>query len=196
MQIDRLNHLLFPIDSLPTPAGKGAASDASAAAKSQGSARSNPPVLIERATPQPPSVLLTIQSQSADAVPNAANEAPVYSDVRKAAPPASDASDVAQMAQDHQQALARNAGVVTRVSVDKDGVLVMAKPKAPDSATQTAASAAPTDFVTMAVNTMREFADEAARQKAEVTGAMANAAASTAKLNGLQHLAARFKLFA
>ena len=48
--------------------------------------------------------------------------------------------------------------------------------------------------MSMAVSTMREFVDEAARVKAESSAA--TVAESSGKLKGLQHLAARFKLFA
>lgn len=191
MQIDRLNHLHFPPDSNPAPTGKEPASAAGTHGKSAAVVRPNLPTLVDRTVHQPPSVVLKIQSK-ADGVAGAATDGPVYADARKAAP-ASDAADEAQMAQEHQQALERNAGVLTRMSVDKDGVLVVAKPHAP---VDTAASAAPTDFVTMAVNSMREFADAEARQKAEAAGSAGKSDVSAGTLKGLQHLAARFKLFA
>ena len=193
MQIDRLNHLHFPPDSNPAPTGKEPASAAGAHAKPAAAVRPNVPTLVDRTAHQPPIVVLKIQNNAAEGVDDAAADAPVYSDGRKVGAGASDAAHEAQMAQEHLQALERNAGVLTRMSVDKDGVLVVAKPQAPVDA---AASAAPTDFVTMAVNTMREFADEAARQKADSTGSVGNANVSAGTLKGLQHLAARFKLFA
>ena len=193
MQIDRLNHLHFPPDSNPAPTGKEPASAAGAHAKPSAAARPNVPTLVDRTAHQPPSVVLKIQNKAAEGVDDAAADAPVYSDARKVGAGASDAAHEAQKAKDHQEALERNAGVLTRMSVDKDGVLVVAKPHA---AAQPETSAAPKDFVTMAVNTMREFADEAARQKAQSTGSGANGEASEGKLKGLQHLAARFKLFA
>ncbi len=192
MQIDRLNHLHFPPDSNPASAGKESASAGAASAKPAAVARPQVPKLVDRAEHQPPSVVLKIQSK-ADGVAGVATDVPVYADARKVAPGASDAADEALMAQEHQQALERNAGVLTRMSVDKDGVLVVAKPQA---AVDTAASPAPTDFVTMAVNTMREFADAEARQKAESAGSAGNSDVSVGTLKGLQHLAARFKLFA
>lgn len=192
MQIDRLNHLHFPPDSNPAPTGKEPGSTASTQAKSVAAARQNLPTLVDRPERAPaPSVVLKIQAPAVDGAPPAATDAPVYSDARKAPPGASAVADEVQMAQDHQQALQRNAGVVTRMSVDKDGVLVVGKPQPPVRAE---AGSAPTDFVTLAVNTMRAFADEAARQKGEPFGA--NADMSAGKLKGLQHLATRFKLFA
>lgn len=193
MQIDRLNHLHFPPDSNPAPTGKEPASAAGAHAKPAAAARPNVPTLVDRTAHQPPSVVLKIQSKTAEGVDDAATDAPVYSDARKTGVGASDAAHEAQKAKEHQQALERNAGVLTRMSVDKDGVLVVAKPHA---AAPAETSPAPTDFVTMAVNTMREFADEAARQKGQSTGSAAHGDASEGKLKGLQHLAARFKLFA
>lgn len=192
MQIDRLNHLLFPPDSSPASAGKDAASAAGGHAKpAAAGARQNLPTVVDRTAHQPASVVLKIQSKAIEGTPDAAVDTPVYSDGRKTAHGATDASDEAQKAHEHQQALHRNAGVLTRMSVDKDGVLVVAKPHTAASAEATAAS---TDFVSMAVSTMREFADETARQKADAANASADAPGG--KLKGLQHLAARFHLFA
>lgn len=191
MQIDRLNHLHFPPDSNPAPPGKEPASAAGAHGKSSAVVRPNLPTLVDRTAHQPPSVVLKIQSNAAEGVADAGADAPVYADTRKAPPGAADAADEAQKAQDHQQALERHAGVMTRMTVDKDGVLVVAKPQTPlGSGTRVKA----TDFVTMAVSTMREFADETARLKAESDAA--STIEPSAPLKGLQHLAARFRLFA
>lgn len=191
MQVDRLNHLLFPPDSNPMLAGRDSAPAAGAHGRPSPVARQNTPAVVDRAHNPSPGVVLKIQGAAAEGLDGAAADAPVYTDARKVPTGTSDAADEAQMAQAHQQALVRNAGVVTRMSVDKDGVLVVAKPHAPVSEEVRAAS---TDFVSMAVSSMRAFADEAARVKAE--SAAANAAEPPVRLHGLQHLAARLKLFA
>lgn len=184
MQIDRLNHLQFPPDSSPAPAGKEPASEANGSVL----ARPRAPALVERAErPTPsvvPSVVLRIQADSAHTVDAEKAESPVYSDQRKTVVPPSEEHDTDQMARDHQTALDRNAGVLTRMSVDKDGVLVVSKPAAASAAAE---AAKPKDFVSAAVITMRNYADEADRL---------NSQASASKLRGLQQLAARFKVFA
>ncbi len=192
MQIDRLNHLHFPPDSNPAPAGKESAAGGLAHGKpAAAAARANGPALVDRITHQPPGVVLKIQTKAAEGGADAATDAPVYADMRKTTPDASEAAHEVQMAHAHQQALARNEGVMTRMSLDKDGVLVVAKPH---TAADETARAPSTDFVSMAVSTMREFVDEAARVKAESSAA--TVAEPSGKLKGLQHLAARFKLFA
>lgn len=181
MQIDRLNHLQFPPDSAPAPAGKESAPNANGPVQ----ARPRPPALVDRAerpTPSVPSVVLRIQADTAQALDTPKVESPVYSDQRKNAVSPSEEKDTDQMAREHQTALDRNAGVLTRMSVDKDGVLVVSKP----AAAAAAEAAKPTDFVSAAVITMRDFADEAERVSTE---------ASAGKLRGLQQLAARFKVF-
>lgn len=184
MQIDRLNHLQFPPDSSPAPAGKESASEANGSVQ----ARPRPPALVDRVEPQTPhptpSVVLRIQADTAQTVDAAKVESPVYADQRKTVVPPSEEQDTDQKAREHQTALDRNAGVLTRMSVDKDGVLVVSKPAA---ATAAAEAAKPTDFVSAAVITMRNYADEADRL---------NSQASASKLRGLQQLAARFKVFA
>lgn len=115
----------------------------------------------------------------------------VYSLARKAdaSSSADTDADTQRMAEQHRQALQRNAGTSTNLAVDKDGVLV-AKPGAN-------ADAKAQDFVTFAVNTMREYADEEARQSAQTaqTEATSTAPLLPRSLGDVQKLAARFKLF-
>lgn len=179
MQIDRLNHLQFPPDSQPAAAGKEPAPLANGTV----AARPKPPTLVERAERPTPSVVLRIQADSAQTVDAAKAEPTVYTDQRKNAIAPSDEKDTEQKAREHQTALDRNSGVLTRMSVDKDGVLVVSKP----AAAVAAAAEKPKDFVSAAVIAMRDFADEAERM---------NSQASAGKLRGLQQLAARFKVFA
>lgn len=190
MQIDRLNHLLFPPDS----AGNSASSnkDAAAGATAAGGlahARTKAPAVVHRATPAPAGVVLKIQSTLATSVQAGADGSPVYTDQRKNSVADSSEREAEHMAQGHQSAMERNAGVFTHMSVDKDGVLV-AKPRS-------ASGEHSTDFVTIAVSAMRLHADEQERLKkgsAEANDPPTDAPAGM--LRSFQQLAARFNVFA
>jgi hypothetical protein len=94
------------------------------------------------------------------------------------------------MAQQHNDAVLRNAGNATRLTVDKDGVLV--------AGVAPAAGTKPQDFVTFAVTAMRDYADEQERLKADSQNSASLTAASLIprSLAEVQKLASRFKLFA
>jgi hypothetical protein len=82
----------------------------------------------------------------------------------------------------------RNAGIFTRITLNKDGVMV-AKP-------QPAGEAKQPDFVALAVSAMREFSDEADRQKAKSFDfSAAPAEIPWGRFKGLQQLAAKFNVF-
>ncbi len=174
MQIDRLNHLLFPPDS-KLPAGKDASLPATAApvarvARQQAGEQGDPQSL-----PVLSSVVLSIQS---DAGSPAKDASPVYDAGRKAAAP-SDNADADRMTAQHQKAMDRHVGVQTRIAVDKDGVLV-AKPVAKD-------------FVFHAVSAMRDYADEMERLKAARAG---QEGASASAMRALQQISSKLKAFA
>jgi hypothetical protein len=94
------------------------------------------------------------------------------------------------MAQQHSQAVLRNAGSSTKLTVDKDGVLVAGA--APGANTK------PQDFVTLAVSAMRDYADEQERLKSAAQSSESSSTASLIprSLAEVQKLASRFKLFA
>jgi hypothetical protein len=195
MQVDRLNHLLFPPDSAPAPLKKPSAaatqanSQPNSHATAQASARSRAPTLVDRVLPPQASVVLKLQPDRLASADLAPIDAAVYSDARKNVPVASDQVNLDKMQQEHQLALGRNAGIFTKMAVDKDGILV-AKPNS-------AASTGPSDFVTRAVLAMRELHSENENKKSSASS-LANVpeSAPLPKLNSLQQLAARFKTFA
>jgi len=197
MQIDRFNYLQFPRDTSANAPGNDSTAGANGAGVGQTQAKSPlPPAAppVERSSTRADSVVLKIQwpdSPSPAGTPGA--DSPVYSNARKSAVPAS-AEPGSDPAQDHQRAVARNAGVFTQLAVSKDGVLV-AKPQA-------ASETKPPDFVALAVSAMREFSDEAQRQKLRAFDASAAMPVPTPEAHrnsikgGLQQLAARFNVFA
>jgi len=174
MQIDRLNHLLFPPDS-KLPPGKDASTPASAAPAARVARTAAAEQGDLQSLPVLSSVVLSIQS---DAGSPAKGANAVYEAGRKAAAP-SDNTDTDRMAAQHQKAIDRQAGVQTRIAVDKDGVLV-AKPAAKD-------------FVTHAVSAMREYADEMERLKA---ARAAQEGVSAGALRALQQISTKLKAFA
>lgn len=208
MSIDRLHHLRFPADLGPVarstepvpadPTGLGTVADSEAPeAKAAGTQAAAPrltarvPTLSERIEPVQVSVVVTIQS---DAQINAAAAEPVvYGNTRKVAAPVNDEADLAAMEVAHQRALertqARSANAITPLKVDADGIVVVRQP----------------DFVSVAVSAMREFKDEAERQKRYAQASLASpvapiatvsTSASASPLRGLQQLASRLNLFA
>jgi len=190
MQIDRYNHLLFPRDNAPTATGNGSASGALASGVEQPQARVPSAVASEVGATHTGSVVLNIQWPDDPATARNRGEAAVYSPVRKAV--GRDDADADDQIQAHQRALDRNAGVFTQLTVNQDGVLV-AKPQATLDAKQP-------NFVALAVSAMREFSDEAERQKTmqapPATEQASPAATGWGKLRDLQQLAAKFNVFA
>ncbi len=189
MQIDRQNYLLLPRDNAPTATGNGSASGAAAPAAGHSQGRVPATVASDTGLAHAASAVLNIQWPDDPAVARNRGDAAVYSPVRRAV--GRDEADAETQAQDHQRAVERNTGVFTRLTVNKDGVLV-AKP-------QTAVEAKQPDFVALAVSAMREFSDEAERAKAAraPTEEVASPPATGwGKLKDLQHLAARFNMFA
>ncbi len=204
MSIDRLHHLRFPADLGPVarstepvpadPTGLGTVADSEAPeAKAAGSKAGAPrlttrvPTLSERIEPARVSVVVTIQSDTQTHA--AAAEPVVYGNTRKVAAPANDEADLAAMEAAHQRAQERSANAVTALKVDADGIVVARQP----------------DFVSVAVSAMREFKDEAERQKRYAQASLAATPApiatqpsnaSASPLRGLQQLASRLNLFA
>jgi hypothetical protein len=138
-------------------------------------------------------VVLKLQSDKATASAGLAKGL-VYSNGRKAAG-RGDANrdtdgDIDRMAAQHNQAVLRNAGSSTKLTVDKEGVLV--------AGAASSAHSKPQDFVTFAVSAMRDYADEQERLKAATQSSDSPSAASLIprSLAEVQKLASRFKLFA
>jgi hypothetical protein len=186
MQIGLLNHLNFPKGSNPLLAANTDDGNATAA---EGAATSARGAVSPALTPaqDAPGVILKLQSEAATIGAGQA-KALVYTNGHKSA--AAAASDIDRMARQHSEALLRNAGSTTQLTIDKDGVLV--------AGAASAANAKPQDFVTFAVSAMRDYADEQERLKsAGATGDGASASSIIPRsLAEVQKMAARFKLFA
>lgn len=186
MQIDRYNHLLFPRDSSnPATSGKQPAPAATAPALAKAQPADLPARDVEGA--QNGSVVLKIQ------LPDSAAPAAVYSHGRKTAGSDDLDADVHSRARDFQQAVERNVGVFTQITLNKDGVLVARQ--------QPAGSTKEPDFVALAVSAMREFSDEHDRQKVRGTDATPASNATPSQtpwtsLKGLQQFAAKLNMFA
>lgn len=190
MQIDRYQHLQFPLDNTANSPGNDAAPGAAVSALARSQPRAVAGVASAHDASPTASVVLKIQYPGSNPADAGAAQSPVYSNARKAvvAPGASD-GDADSASADHQAAVTRNAGVFTQITLDKAGVLV--------ARTQPGGDAKQPDFVALAVSAMREFSDEADRQKARSTGPdAAPAEMPWTKLKGLQQLAARFNVFA
>jgi hypothetical protein len=193
MQIGHLNHLNFPKGSnLPLSANTDDSTAAADGKRAPGLGVTAPAPELTLAQ-DAPGVVVTIQGEAATASA-ALTKGLVYTNARKAAGH-SDAnskgdSDIDRMAQQHNDAVLRNAGNATRLTVDKDGVLV--------AGVAPAASTKPQDFVTFAVTAMRDYADEQERLKADSQNSASLTAASLIprSLAEVQKLASRFKLFA
>jgi hypothetical protein len=187
MQIDRYNYLQFPRDHPANTAG----SESTPASPGTGVTKSSVPTAAAQVPGNSApvgSVVLKIQSPNGASADAAARDATVYTAARKIPVPDTAAADSQSL--EHQRAVDRNAGVLTQITLNKDGVLV-AKP-------QTAADSKAPDFVALAVSAMREFSDEADRQKARAAASSAAApeAPRSNAFKGLQQLAARFNVFA
>ncbi len=193
MQIGLLNHLNFPKGSkLPFSANTDDSTAAANGAATPGLGATAP---APEQTPPPdaPGVVLKLQGDVA-AASACLEKWQVYTDGRKAAANGnthSDTdSDIDRMAKQYNEAVLRTAGNSTKLTVDKDGVLV--------AGAASAANSKPQDFVTFAVSAMRDYADEQARLKAESQAGDSASATSLIprSLAEVQKLASRFKLFA
>ena len=109
------------------------------------------------ADPEPVEVILTTELPVPVTVAAAQPNALVYSKARKSEAAPDESSDTLRMAAQHQQALERNAGSTSCLSVDKDGVLV-AEPASPEEIKAR-------QFMHFAVAAMRDYADAIDRLK-------------------------------
>ncbi|HPW28484.1 MAG TPA: hypothetical protein PLL01_03745 [Rhodoferax sp.] len=185
MQIDRFSHLQFPRHSMPNASENESSGVPPRAGLSKPPAQLPVPV-ADGILVRPDSVVMKVQlPENASARASVA----VYSDSRKPVSAGDTKADAETQAADHQCAIDRNAGVYTQITLNKDGVLV--------AKSQMAGASKQPDFVALAVSAMREFSDEAERQKTQSIGAAASAVERPwGGLKGLQHLAAKFKVFA
>ena len=188
MQIDRYNHLQFPRNNTPSALD----SDVSDAAPRAGLTKPQggvPAPAAQGARLRAESVVLKVQFPGAGVSPQDRAEGNFYTDGRKAIGAGGAPIDSDSQAAEHQRAVDRNAGVFTQITLNKDGVLV-AKP-------QPVAEARQPDFVALAVSAMREFRDEAERQKAHSSSSEpASGEMPWGRLKSLQQLAAKFNVFA
>jgi hypothetical protein len=166
--------------------------DDSTAAAGEGTSKPGLGATVRELTPAQdvPGVILKLQNDNGATPGVGLANGLVYSNGRKTAASGDAVSDTDRMAAQHSQALQRSAGSNTRLTLDKDGVLVAGAASSADSK--------PADFVSFAVHAMRDFADEQDRLK---TTSNPGAGASVASLiprslAEVQKLAARFKLFA
>jgi hypothetical protein len=189
MQIGLLNHLNFPKGSKPPFSSNTDDSTAAANRTATSGSGATTPALEKETPSDAPGVVLKLQSDATAARAGLAN-ALVYTNGRKATGSGDSESDIDRMAKQHDEAVQRNAGSSTTLTVDKDGVLV--------AGAASAANAKPQDFVTFAVNAMRDYADEQARLKAAAQTSDSTTATSLIprSLAEVQKLASRFKLFA
>ncbi|NVO04937.1 MAG: hypothetical protein HXX19_02790 [Rhodoferax sp.] len=191
MQIGLLNHLNFPKSGNPLlNANANAGDDSTTAIAADGSTKPGLGATLRQLTPaqDAPGVILKLQGEDSTTAADGLAKGLVYSNGRKAAAVSDADSDTVRMAEQHSQALQRSAGSSTRLTLDKDGVLVAG----------VAAADKPADFVSVAVSAMRTYADEQERLK---TAAKAGDGASAASLiprsmAEVQKLASRFRLFA
>jgi hypothetical protein len=188
MQIGQLNHLNLPKSSNPLLAAN-TGDDSTAAAGGTATSGAGAALPVPTPAQDAPGVVLKLQSEATIAGAGQAKGL-VYSNGRNPAAGSDDDSDTERMALQHSQAVLRNAGSTTRLTVDKDGVLVAGAASAADSK--------PKDFVTLAVSAMRDYADEQERLKTAAQASEGTTAASLIprSLAEVQKLAARFKLFA
>ncbi len=174
MQMGSLNSLSFLPGSTAPTAGK--ANDSDTAASAAASARS---AAADTPAPDAAGVVVTIQSDAAARTALPADL--VYSNSGPKPSASSDSADPA--AGQYSQALQRSAGSPSSLSIDKDGVLVARPATAADIKSQA--------FVTSAVTTMRNYADEQDRLKQ-----LSAASLVPRSMAEVQKLASRFKLFA
>lgn len=188
MQIGQLNHLNFPKSS-NQPLAANTGDDSAPGANGMGAPGLGATVRTLTPAHDAPGVVLKLQAGPDDAQGLALAKGLVYSNGRKAASASDADSDTMRMAQQHSEAVQRSAGNTTRLTLDKDGVLV---------AGASAANPQPTDFVSFAVSAMRDYANEQERLKSSAQlGDSASAGSILPRsMAEVQKLAARFKLFA
>ena len=180
MSIERISHQTIAPDLYP----QGQTSSANAAAAGNAAAST---AMADSGNASSPSAVLQLQFPEGTSSATAS----VYSDPSSSstASSASDAEDQARMAQNHQQALARQAGSYTALALGQDGVLV--------AKSQSSLSANQSEFVTRAVSALREFSDQAEQLKQNTFDANARQAeANLSVFSGLQKFAARLNVFA
>jgi hypothetical protein len=188
MQIDRYTHLQFPRNNTPI----ASENESSGAPPRSGLSKPQvqlPTPALEALQRRAESVVLKVQFPDGATKPANRADAGVYTDGRKTVAVGDAQGDGESQAADHQRAIDRNAGIFTQITLNKDGVLV-AKPQPTGEAKQP-------DFVALAVSAMREFSDEADRQKAQSFDF--NAVPTElpwGRLKSLQQLAAKFNVFA
>lgn len=190
MQINRLNHLQFPPDStLPSALKKTSATSSAPAPAAPTQAPE-----VQRSDNLPGSVVLKIQNQAAVGAEQMGDkvstpDAAMYSNLARGnanQAPAIKPADIDNMSLENQLALGRNMGVFTKISLNKDGVLV--------AKAQTPASSSPPEFVSSAVNTMRDYAEGiAALKKGSTEGDGKVTSGLSAKF---QQLTAKLNVFA
>ncbi len=188
MQIDRYTHLHFPSNNT-TIASDEALSDATSRAGLSKPPTQSPAPASQSVLVRAESVVLKVQFPGGGVSQATQPVAGTYTDGRKFVAGSDPQVDSESQAADHQRAVDRNAGVFTQITLNKDGVLV-AKP-------QPAGVVKQPDFVALAVSAMREFSDEAERQKAQSFDFNAAPAEMPwGRLKSLQQLAAKFNVFA
>ena len=202
MQIDRSRPVRIPLESAPTPTGNAATPGA------ENQTNTRPKALADAApsAPQLGSAVLNIQStgSAASAADISKSVASVYSNSRQHPLFGSNAPDIDNKTLDHQLALDRNAGVQTKLSINKDGILTATRqPKntASDLAdTSNSADLGGTKqpgFLSIAVSAMREFTDEVERIKQDKQDSLsAKISAPDAPMSRLQQFAAKLNVFA
>jgi hypothetical protein len=188
MQIDRFNHLQIPSQNMPSASENESSSVSSRVGLTKPQSQLIAPA-SEDAAVLSNSVVLKIQFPNGGATQADHSEVAVYTDSRKSLATAGTTTDSASLAANHQRAMDRNAGIFTQITLSKDGVMV-AKP-------QPTGEAKPPDFVALAVSAMREFSDEAERNRAQSFDFSATPVELPwGKLKGLHQLAAKFNVFA
>ena len=188
MQIDRFTHLHFPSSNTPI-ASDDALSDVTSRTGLSKPPTQSPAPASQSDLVRAESVVLNVQFPGRGVSQASQPVAETYTDGRKLAAGSDPQLDSESQAADHQRAVDRNVGVFTQITLNKDGVLV-AKPQPTGVVKQP-------DFVALAVSAMREFSDEAERQKAQSFDFnVAPAGMPWGRLKSLQQLAARFNVFA
>ena len=194
MQIGLLNQPNFP-----ETAGTTVDRNASESSGSDGvtDAGGGQPVTLlpsSGTSPSASSAILALRSDGASGSSQTLANGLVYSGGGKPLP--TQDADTASMAEQYRLAMQRAGGSTTNLTVDKNGVLSASSGTAPVNGSSSDNTSH--DFVTFAVSTMRDLADEQDRLKNTPAQASGSTAASlVAKgLGDVQKLAARFKLFA
>ena len=187
MQIDRYTHLQFPRNNTPNASENESTGVPLRAGLTKPQAQL-PTLTLEGSQRRAESTVLRVQFPDEEGLQPTRAEPAVYTNGRKSVAAGDAHADSESQAAEHQRAVERNAGVFTQITVNKDGVLVL-KP-------QSVAQSKQPDFVALAVSAMREFSDEAERQKARSFDFNAPAAEMPwGRLKGLQQLAAKFNVF-